>query len=71
MNTDRSHLIALISRLGNEKSYFRAAKTEGEKSLRQVWISQIEAEIAAEEKFLNMAAQPDISDDELLAELMA
>lgn len=71
MNTDRSHLIALISRLGNEKAYLRAAKTDGEKSLRQVWISQIEAEIAAEEKFLNMASQPDISDDDLLAELLA
>lgn len=71
MNTDRSHLIALISRLGNEKAYLRAAKTDGEKQLRQVWISQIEAEIAAEEKFLNMQSQPDISDDELLAELLA
>lgn len=71
VNTDRSHLIALISRLGNEKAYLRAAKTDGEKSLRQVWISQIEAEIAAEERFIGMAAQPDVSDDELLAELMA
>lgn len=71
MNTDRTHLIALISRLGNEKAYLRAAKTDGEKSLRQVWISQIEAEISAEEKFLDMAAQPGISDDELLAELLA
>ena len=72
MNTDRSHLIALISRLGSEKAYLRAAKTDGEKSLRQVWISQIEAEIAAEERFLGTAAaQPDVSDDELLAELMA
>lgn len=71
--TDTSHLAALINRLGNERKYLAAAKSENEKALRKVWIGQIEKEIAAEEKFLGMAPAADFtgSDDELLAELLA
>lgn len=40
--------------------------------MRAVWIKQIEKEIESEYKFLGIAAPEDIeiSDDELLAELM-
>ena len=71
MTRDTSHLQALITRLGNEKKYLAAAKSKGEIDLRKVWISQIEKEIAAEEKFLDMPAGDEFtgSDDELLAEL--
>jgi hypothetical protein len=70
--TDASHLIALITRLGNERSYLAAAKTQAERDLRKVWISQIEREIAHEEKFIGVAsAETEMNDDDILAELMA
>lgn len=68
-----SHLNALELRLSKERNYLAMAKSEGERELRRVWISQIENEIAAEIAFLNKKAAPevDMSDDELLAELLA
>lgn len=61
---DTSHLVALMTRLSNEKA--RAVS-----ELRNVWIMQIEKEIALEEKKLGY----DVSDcemtvDELFEELM-
>jgi hypothetical protein len=60
------HIDALKLRLSNERSALAAAKTDGERQLRKVWISQIEKEIAGEQKFL---AGEKLTDDELLAEL--
>lgn len=63
-----THLNALELRLSNERGYLANAKTEGERELRRVWIAQIEKEIAGEQAFI--AKQDDMSDDELLAELL-
>ena len=62
-----NHLDALQLRLSNERGYLAAAKTENERELRRVWIAQIEKEIAGEAKF---TAEPEMTDEELLAELM-
>lgn len=69
MTQDTSHLIALISRLGNERARLDAAKTAKEVALRTVWVAQLEREVAAEERFLGMLPVEPISDDELMAEL--
>ena len=63
-----THLNSLELRLSNERGYLAKAKTEGERELRRVWIAQIEKEIAGEHAFI--AKQDDMSDDELLAELL-
>lgn len=62
--TDYSHLDSLQIRLTNERERLANAKTQKERDIRQVWISQIEKEIAHE--FGHIA---DMTDDELLAEL--
>lgn len=62
-----NHIDALQLRLSNERMALASAKTDGEKQLRGVWVAQIEKEIAGEEKFL---AGTELSDDELMAELM-
>ena len=62
------HLTALSRRLGNEKAALAVATDSQEIALRTVWIAQIEKEIASEYAFLGI--EP-MSDDELLAELMA
>lgn len=75
MNTapDLTHLNALNLRLSHERGYLARAVTGQEKALRTVWIAQIEREIARERAFLGLGpdAAPDMSDDELLAELNA
>ena len=70
--TDTTHLQALITRRAHEREYLAAAKSQGERDLRAVWIAQIEREIADEEEFLGMApvGKIEMSDDELLAELV-
>ena len=67
-----SHLNALELRLSNERNYLSNAKTEKEKSLRTVWIAQIEKEIKSEKEFLGLTQEDDVNltDDELLAELL-
>ena len=62
-----THLDALQLRLSNERGYLAAAKTDGERELRRVWIAQIEKEIACEVAFTD---EPEMTDEELLAELM-
>lgn len=71
--TDRSHLNALQVRLSHERGYLAGAKTTGQRQLRTVWIAQIEKEIVSELAFLGIspAAEIEMSDDELLAELEA
>ena len=61
-----THLNALNVALSNERSRLANAKTDGERQLRTVWVKQLEKEVAHEE--VNF---PDMSDDELLAELGA
>lgn len=75
---DYSHLEALYARLSNERVYLAAAKSEREIALRTVWIAQIKKEIADECDHLSIMRDPlglceevDLSDDELLAELLA
>lgn len=70
---DLSHLNALELRLSHERGYLATAKTAKERALRRVWITQIEKEIAAENKVLGLstASETPLSDDELLAELTA
>lgn len=64
------HLAALRLRLSNERSRLATAHSGQEIALRQVWITQIEKEIAQEEAFLPTHTPADaLSDDELLAEL--
>ena len=67
MNTD--HLNALELRLSHERNYLAQAKTDGERALRKVWITQIEKEIVGELKFLGKKSEPEIelTDDELCA----
>lgn len=69
-NTDRSHLTALEIRLSHEKEYLSAAKTDFEKKMRKVWVSQIEKEIVGEMKFLGIEDdENNMTDDELLEAL--
>lgn len=64
MNTE--HLVALQSRLANERERF----AQDSSPLREVWIAQIEREIANEKKFLGIEEDlPEMSDDEILAAL--
>jgi len=64
-----THLNALQVRLSNERNYLAKAKTEGEKALRKIWISQIEKEIAFEKSHTFSDTEVEMTDDELLAAL--
>lgn len=66
---DTTHLNALRNRLSNERVRLANAKTESERALRRVWISQIEKEIGEEKVFIGDDA--DMTDEELLTALMA
>lgn len=67
---ETTHLNYLELGLHNERQRLAAAKSEGERQQRKVWVSQLEREVAAERKFLGLPeVAEDISDDELLAEL--
>ena len=70
--TDHSHLLALMTILSHERERLANAKSDQERALRSVWVSQLEREIAAEEAFLGLEPiDRAMSDDELLAELLA
>jgi hypothetical protein len=73
--TDTTHLVALTTRLHNERRALAATKISAEIALRKVWVAQIEREINGEERFLGMTETdwnaPEMSDDDLLAELTA
>ena len=62
-----THLNALQLRLSNERMRLQDAKSSAERELRAVWVKQLEKEIQGEEKF---TSAKEISDDELLAELI-
>jgi len=66
-----THLDALELRLSNERVYLSAAKTERERNLRRVWITQIEKEIKSEKKFLLLTEEElNPTDEELLNDLL-
>ena len=70
--TNTSHLVAITERLSREKARLEAATTSQERAFRAVQVSQAEKELAAEFAFLGMdATLPEISADDLMAELMA
>lgn len=65
-----THLDALELRLSHERARLAAAKSKGEREIRTVWVRGIEKEIADERKRLGLTNElPEVSDDELLAEL--
>lgn len=68
---DTSHLVALQTRLTNERVRLSQAKSDSERALREVWVKQAERELEGEFNRLGMTntANPQISDDELLSEL--
>ncbi len=69
---DETHLSALLFGLSNERVRLAAAKSDGERALRSVWVAQLEKEVSFEESFLAARAEmPPMTDDELMAELMA
>ncbi len=65
------HLEALRLRLSHERERLRKAKTGREKEFYAVRVSQCEKEIEGELKFLGISDEslPEMTDDELLAEL--
>lgn len=67
---DYSHLDALQSRLFREKARLASAKNANERAFREREIASCEREIAGEYKFLGIEPCT-MSDDELLAELLA
>lgn len=73
--TDTTHLIALMTRLSNEKAALARATKQSEIDLRTVWVSQCQREINGEEAFLGMDvtdySAPEMSIDDLMAELAA
>jgi hypothetical protein len=71
---DLSHLHALEARLARELSRVANATTHDSRVFRQYQVSQVEREIAGERRFLGLPDEPplpDMTDDELLAELNA
>jgi hypothetical protein len=72
---DSSHLVALMTGLSRERQRLAVARTEQERALRAVWVRQSEKEINAEERFLGLTEtdwnEPEMSADDLMAELMA
>ena len=71
---ETSHLNALNLNLFNERRRLSSAKTDAERNMRSVWVGQLENEIKQERALLGLPpedAVPNISDDELLAELGA
>lgn len=70
--TDTAHLHALELGLSHERGRMAAAKTDGERELRRVWVAQYEREVARERAFLGLPPEmipPSMDDDEMLAAL--
>lgn len=78
MTQDLSHLHAIEDRLFSERARLRAATKPSEIEWRTMNVAGIERELQQERKFLGLPPQQTIdeilaemSDDDLLAELMA
>lgn len=71
---DTSHLVSLLGLLSAEKGRLAAAKGQ-EAELRAAWVRQLQKEVNGEERFLGMTetdwTEAEMSDEELMAELMA
>ena len=71
--TDTTHLVALFTRLANETARLNAATSAKETEFRASVVRSCKKEINGEEKFLGMTLTdwnaPEISDEELMAEL--
>jgi hypothetical protein len=70
---DTTHLVALHESLDREKQRLAEATSDKERAFREHCICQKKKEIAQEYKFLNMTPDeelPDISNEDLLAELL-
>ena len=65
------HLDWLKLRLSHERERLANARTDQEKATWTIWVRQLEKEIAGELKFLgiNEKPLPEMTDDELMAEL--
>jgi len=70
--TTQTHLDAIRLRLSRERVRLQSAKCPNEIALREVWVQQIEKELQDELDFLGIkdSLLSDLSDDELLSELM-
>ena len=69
---DTTHLTALHTRLSHERGSLTLEKTSKGRSLRAVWIGQLEKEIACERILLGLAdepAIPEMTDEGILAQL--
>ena len=66
-----NHIDALNLALSHERTRLDDAKTDAERAMRSVWVAQLTREVAAEEKFLGIASEPALTDDELMAALQA
>lgn len=73
---DTAHLQALETRLSHERGYLAQATKPAERAVREVWIAQIEREIASEIAFLaargvvvDRTPAADMTDDDILAGL--
>ena len=70
MNTD--HLVALHTRLSNERTRLNLSKTPAERFACEVIVKGCEKEIAGEYVYLGMdSIIPECNEDDLLAELFA
>jgi hypothetical protein len=61
-----THLDTLELRLSNERIRFENSKTEAERTMRQVWINQMQKEIEGEKDFIKLK---ELSIDELANQL--
>jgi hypothetical protein len=65
-----THLDSLRYLLSTERSRLEAAKTDGERELRAVWVSQLEREIEFEMALHGTVDNlPEMTDDELYESL--
>ena len=70
MNTD--HLVALLTRLSNERTRLNLSKTPAERFAREVIVKGCEKEIAWEYVYLGMdPIMPECNEDDLLADLLS
>lgn len=73
-NNELGHLAALETHLSHERTRLANAKTEGEKTMRAVWVAQLEKEIAGEKKILGIVEDAETktrpSNEELLSQLL-
>ncbi len=67
--TDHSHLAALEAALSHERARLAAATGQQEIALRKAWVAQLEKELAGEYARYGILPPPDMTADELAAEL--